>query len=417
MSQDSPQYEARGHRADTPLSISQLNWYIKNVLEEAVPNVWVEGEVSDLSRPSSGHYYFSLKDDRSQVRAVIWRSTAQQLKFQIKDGQSLVCCGPIEVYPPRGSYQLIVNRVQPKGVGALQLAFQQLHEKLNRQGLFDAIHKQSLPRFPKRIGVITSPSGAALHDFLETARQLWSDFRLTIIPARVQGEQAAADIVRGIRHAQAMAPPLDVLVLCRGGGSIEDLWCFNDERVVRAIHQCKIPTISAIGHEVDVTLSDLVADVRCHTPTHAAQMVFPNRTEIRSNLTQLRHRLHSQLVNRIENQRMRLRSFADRSLLGRPHDLHLIRRQTIDELEHRIKTAVDKLLMSKKEKLQGIARATEALSPLNVLSRGYSLTCHSTGQDPVRSVDQLEPGDSIETKVTDGTIHSTVDSIHRNEDR
>jgi exodeoxyribonuclease VII large subunit len=170
--------EPRGHRADAPLSISQLNWYLKQVVEEAVPQVWLEGEISDLSRPSSGHMYFTLKDDSSQIRAVIWRSTAQQLKYPLKDGLSIVCCGAIEVYPPRGSYQVVINRLQPKGVGQLQLAFQELHKKLAKQGLFDPARKKPLPKFPKRIGFVTSPSGAAIHDFLESAESLWSLFQL-----------------------------------------------------------------------------------------------------------------------------------------------------------------------------------------------------------------------------------------------
>ncbi|MCA9131259.1 MAG: exodeoxyribonuclease VII large subunit, partial [Planctomycetales bacterium] len=191
-------FEPRGHEQDSPLSVSQLNWYIKNLLEKSLPSLWAEGEISDLSRPSSGHIYFTLKDDRSQIRAVIWRSTAQQLRFKLQEGLSVVCKGAIEVYPPRGSYQLIINQVQPKGIGPLQLAFQQLHAKLASQGLFAAERKQPLPKYPRRIGFVTSPSGAAIHDFLEAARRRWNDFQLVIIPARVQGDQAKGEIVRGI---------------------------------------------------------------------------------------------------------------------------------------------------------------------------------------------------------------------------
>ena len=403
--------EARGHRQDAPLSISQLNWYIKNVLENAVPKVWVEGEVTDLSQPSSGHIYFSLKDDSSQVRAVVWRSTAARLPFKIKDGQAVVCCGAVEVYPPRGSYQLIVQRMEPQGIGALQLAFQQLHQKLASQGLFQDERKKPLPVFPKRIGFVTSPTGAAIHDFLEASRHRWSNLDLTIIPARVQGEFAANEIVRGIQLAHKLRPRLDLLIVGRGGGSMEDLWCFNEEAVVRAISKCKIPVVSAVGHEIDVTLSDLAADARALTPTHAAQLVLPSTSELKQRLEQIEKQINTLVQSRAKAIRLKLEGLSDRGILTRPHEIHLSRRQRIDELEMRGRQAIWNYLGSKKELLRSAVRAAEALSPLAVLARGYSLTRVANSTQPLQSVADVSVGDTLETTLQHGKISSHVRSI------
>lgn len=412
MSQlEDDQYEARGHREDLPLSISQLNWFIKQTLEHAVPRVWVEGEVTDLTRPSSGHIYFSLKDERSQIRGVIWRSTAQRIPFDLANGQSVICCGGVEVYPPRGSYQLIVNQVLPQGMGSLQLAFQQLHTKLKNEGLFDDRIKKSLPRFPKRIGFITSPSGAALHDFVQAANSLWHDFQLLILPSRVQGETASRDIVAALRQAHRIRPKLDVLVVGRGGGSMEDLWCFNEEQVVRAIHASKIPVVSAIGHEIDVTLSDLVADARALTPTQAASVVLPNRNELSERLSQTEKRLQTLFHSKVRFHKQQLESYAERSILANPHGVHIQRRQAVDEMELRARQAILNQIENGKERVVSLARAVEALSPMQVLTRGYSLTTKLEQSQPLRSANEVSVGDSIRTRLNDGIIVSQVDSI------
>lgn len=399
---------ARGQSAEAPLSVSQLNWIIKQLLEQVIPQVWAEGEISDISRPSSGHIYFTLKDEHSQVRAVIWRTAAQRLPFKLKDGQSIVCQGSIEVYPPRGSYQLIVNRLQPQGMGPLQLAFQQLHQKLAQQGLFAAERKRALPKFPTRIGFVTSPSGAALHDFLEAAKSRWSRFDLVLIPARVQGEGAAREIVRGIELAQRLTPALDVLIVGRGGGSMEDLWSFNDEQVVRALVASTIPTISAVGHEIDVTLSDLAADVRALTPTQAAQLALPSASEMSSKLLQLERRASGAVRSRVANIRQRLENYTNRSVLARPHQIHRLRRQTIDELEIRARTATWNDQHRRRERLASLARAAEALSPLNILARGYSLTHFSGSHQPVTSTKQIAIGDTVTTILADGKLQCEV---------
>ena len=251
------------------LSISQLNELLRETIQAVFPSVWVSGEISDLTRPQSGHVYLTLKDDQSQLRAVIWRGTARSLRFDLQDGMQVVCEGAVDIYPPRGTYQLVIRQLEPRGVGALQLVLTQLRERLTAEGLFDVRHKRPLPRFPRRIAVITSPTGAAIRDFLEVVRQRWHGSHVLLIPTRVQGAEATDEIIQALRLAQRLRPRPDVLVLTRGGGSLEDLWCFNEERLVREIHAAQIPLISAIGHEIDVTLADLVADVRALTPTEA----------------------------------------------------------------------------------------------------------------------------------------------------
>ncbi|MEM7473821.1 MAG: exodeoxyribonuclease VII large subunit [Planctomycetota bacterium] len=408
--------ETLGSRKDKPLTISQLNWLVKNILENSVPRIWIEGEVTDLSRPSSGHMYFGLKDSQSQIRAVIWRSAAQRLQFDLKDGMSIIASGTVEVYPPRGSYQLIVDRVETKGEGPLQVAFRQLHSKLKAQGLFDAERKKPLPKFPKRIGFVTSPSGAAMHDFLEASRQMWNDYSLWIMPARVQGEQAASDIASAIRLAQKIVPELDLLIVGRGGGSMEDLWCFNDEKVVRAISNSRIPTISAVGHEIDVTLSDLTADARALTPTHAAQIALPNRLDLGTKIDSMASRVANLLETRVGQLRQRLKGLADRGILARPHELHKTRTQRIDELEAAGRKAIWRLLQSKQEALAILARATEALSPLNVLSRGYSLTQEAESGKTLYGTDDLEVGQALKTMLANGSFESIVKTVYSEDD-
>ncbi len=399
-----------GQSQEVPLSITQLNWVVKNLVE-TLPRVWVEGEVSGLSRPSSGHLYFTLKDGNSQIRTVIWRSTAERMRFQLKDGMSVVCSGIVEVYAPRGSYQLIVERLEPKGEGPLQVAFRQLHQKLQSEGLFDDERKKTLPRFPRRIGFVTSPSGAAIHDFLEASRSQWTDYSLLLIPARVQGEHAASEIARGIRLAHQIKPELDLIIVGRGGGSMEDLWCFNEEKVVRTISKSRIPIISAVGHEIDVTLSDLVADSRALTPTHAAALALPNRQDLQTKLEQLEKRVRHIVGARIKHMREQLNGWTQRGILARPHEIHKARSQKVDELENACHNAIWRLIESKKETMSAKARAVEALSPLNVLGRGYSLTQQPGSHRPISDAKELQPGQQVKTTLDSGTFLSTVGEI------
>lgn len=409
-SEDDPT-DALGLDETHPLSVSQLTMCIKQLVEGSLPQIWLEAEICDLSRPSSGHCYMTLKDKNCQIRGVMWRSAAQRLPFQLEDGQAIICCGGVEVYPPRGTYQIVINRVQPKGVGSLQLAFQQLHKRLAAEGLFDPERKRTLPRFPRRVGFVTSPSGAAIHDFIEATRQRWPGIDLLVIPAKVQGTGAAEDIVRGIEMAAQVRPALDLLVVGRGGGSLEDLWCFNDERVVRALVASPIPTISAVGHEVDVTLSDLAADARALTPTNAAEIGFPNAREIVNQLVQTRSRLTSTLQTRVRHARERLGHISRARTLVNPHELIGMRRQMVDEWEVRAQAAVRQSLRGQQERLQGFARAAHALSPLQVLGRGYSLTSKIADGHLIRAASQIVIGEQVTTVLEQGSFVSQVTSV------
>ncbi|MDA7874486.1 exodeoxyribonuclease VII large subunit [Rhodopirellula sp.] len=398
-----------------PVSVSELTGHVKAILEGTFPSICVEGEISDLTKPRSGHLYFTLKDEHSQIRGVIWRSTAARMTTQLKEGQSVLCFGDVEVYGARGTYSLVVRKVQTQGLGPLQQAFLELKQKLNAEGLFAAERKRQLPRFPKRLGVVTSPSGAAIRDFLKAAAQRWPGVEILIIPTLVQGQGASESIARAINDAQKFTPSLDTLVVTRGGGSLEDLWCFNEEQVVRAIAQCKIPTISAVGHEVDVTLCDLAADVRALTPTDGATCALPDRDLVVRSLGDLRSRLHRVARNGIATRRNRLDSLQTRSILKRPHELVQRRFRQLDDLDARGRKAMFTRMQLNKAKLAKAAATLSALSPLNVLSRGYSVTLDSD-DNTIQNPTQVQPGDIIRSRVEYGDIESVVKSINSYDD-
>ena len=397
------------------MSVSELTGHVKAILEGTFPSICVEGEISDLTRPRSGHIYFTLKDEHSQIRGVIWRSTAARMTTQLKEGQSVLCFGDVEVYAARGTYSLVVRKVQTQGLGPLQQAFLELKQKLNAEGLFAAERKRPLPRFPKRLGVVTSPSGAAIRDFLKAAAQRWPGVEILIIPTLVQGQGASESIAKAIRTAQSISPSLDTLVVTRGGGSLEDLWCFNEEPVVRAIAQCNIPTISAVGHEVDVTLCDLAADVRALTPTDGATCALPDRDLVVRSLTDMRARLDRTARNVINTRQNRLDALQTRSILKRPHELVQRRFRQLDELDARGRKAMFTRMQLNKAKLGKAAATLSALSPLNVLARGYSVTLDSD-DNTIQNPSQLKPGDVIRSRVEHGDIESVVKTINAYDD-
>ncbi len=402
-----------GQDRQNPLSITQVNTVVKGVVDDLLPQVWVGGEISDLSRPQSGHIYFSLKDDHSTVRAVMWRTAAMRLKFQLKDGQQVVGLGKVDVYVPRGSYQIVFQSLQPEGEGALQVALRQLHEKLQREGLFDEDRKKPLPRFPHRIGFVTSPSGAAIRDFLEAMRTRWPMADILVIPSSVQGDGASREIIAGIRAAQRLQPHLDLLIVGRGGGSMEDLWSFNDESLVREIAKCKIPTISAVGHEIDVTLCDLAADVRALTPTDAANKAVPSLVDVLESLRTAQIRSQQAMSQLTNNLQQRLAAIQERSVLARPEEIFIRKQQQVDEQSLRLQRAIEQILKSKSQQLATLAAATDALSPLSVLARGYSLTRRSDNARVLRSIDDVVAGQQIESILTDGTIISEVRTVEK----
>ena len=391
------------------LSVSDLNTAAKELLGEVFSDVWVAGEVSDLSRPSSGHLYFSLKDEQAAIKAVVWRSTAARMPFQIEDGQQLLCRGKIDLYVLRGSYQLVITRAEPHGVGELQLAFEQLKNRLSAEGLFDAEHKQLTPWLPRKIAFVTSPSGAAIRDFLEVIRRRWSNVHVVVIPTRVQGPEAAAEIATGIRIANALIDPPDLLVVGRGGGSMEDLWCFNEEAVVRAIFASDIPVISAVGHEIDVTLSDLVADRRALTPSEAAELAVPSEADVRASLAGAQQRLTSTLQNRVVQARQQLKTLSSRPVLQRPEEFVEQRARLVDDWEQRLLRSIGEHVGRGREKVALASAGLNALSPLGVLERGYSVTQDTSGK-VIQSISALSEGMTIVTRLNDGRVYSTVES-------
>ena len=393
------------------LSVSQLTALLKGVVENRFASVWVAGEISNFSRPQSGHCYFTLKDDAAQLRAVLWRNTAARLKFDVHDGLEVVCRGRLDVYPPRGSYQLVVEQLQPLGVGALELALRKLRDKLGQEGLFDAARKRSLPAFPQRIGIVTSPTGAAIRDFLEVLRRRWQGVEVFLFPVRVQGDGAAREIAEGIRLANKLSPPLDVLVVGRGGGSLEDLWAFNEEEVVRAIAASRLPTVSAVGHEIDVTLADLAADLRALTPSEAAERVVPSAQDVAEMMRNLRTRIQNALAGQAAALRNRLDAVASRPVFARPLDsMHNLGRQ-VDDLAGRLHGAVRVRLVDQQSRIAAVGGKLDTLSPLAVLGRGYSLTHDSKSGRLITAAKELRQGQQIITRFAHGSAVSTVDGV------
>lgn len=407
---------SNGH-AHPVLSVSELTAILKETLETAFPAVWISGEITNLSSPRSGHIYFTLRDESAQIRAVIWRSTASRLKFELTDGMEVVCGGGLDLYPPRGSYQLVVRNVEPRGLGAQQLALRRLQERLAAEGLFDRERKRTLPKFPRRVGFVTSPTGAAIRDFCEVANRRWRGTEICVIPTRVQGEGAGAEIASAIEQANRLQPPLDVLVVGRGGGSAEDLWCFNDEAVVRAIFASRIPVVSAVGHEIDVTLSDLVADLRALTPTEAAELVLPSREDLAGWLKQQQQRLTSSLRSRAAAARSQLESVAGRRVFRRPLDGVRDLERRLDELDARLARGVQIQHRELRRGLTSVAERLETLSPLAVLGRGYGVTELETSGEVVTSVEQLAEDQRIVTRLADGRVVSRVEGIQLDEVR
>lgn len=392
-------------------SVSRLTQLIQGTLQSTFSSIWVSGEISEVSRPHSGHIYFTLKDETSQIRGVIWRSAASRLRFQLEDGQQVVCLGDIDVYPPRGTYQLMVRQVEPQGLGALQLAFKQLQKRLEGEGLFDPRHKRPLPTFPRRVGFVTSPSGAAIRDFLQVAARRFSGVHFFVIPARVQGEGAAQEIARGIELANRMDPPLDVLVVGRGGGSLEDLWSFNEEVVVRAIFASQVPIVSAVGHEIDVTLADLVADVRALTPSEAAERIIPSADELTSRLAALQRRMAALLRARLSTARNHVEQLARRRILRDPRSLVYDLSRRLDDLDQQATRAIRRRFDRSRDNVASLAARLDSLSPLAVLARGYSMTMRFESGEVIRNAADVAVGDLVSTRLLSGEVTSRVERV------
>ena len=397
-----------GTSSDAPLSVAQLNAWIKNAIEQTVPTFWLEGEIGNLNQSASGHVYLTIKDATSQVSAVLWRSAYERIGMDLREGMAVLVQGRIEVYGPRGTYQVIIARMEQKGLGALQAAFRRLHAKLEKEGLFASERKKPLPAFPSRIGFVTSPSGAAIHDFTQVLKRRWPGASVLIIPSRVQGDGAALEIAEGIRVASLLKPALDVLVVGRGGGSLEDLWCFNEEVVVRAIAACPLPTVSAVGHEIDVTLSDLAADVRALTPSEAAERIVPSRDDVFETLTEVQRRLDTLLLHRLSQAEMRLQSISSRPALQSPERLLETPMQLLDDMHESLDNRIDVLIQTRTEQLERVSQVLDAISPLKTLARGYSVTLDADSDKVIMSIEHVKPEQLIRTKLSDGEFVSKI---------
>lgn len=397
------------------LTVSALTYALKDVVESRFSHVWVSGEISNLVKAGSGHIYFTLKDDIAQLKAVMWRSAAQRIRFDPHDGMDVVAAGPIQLYEARGQHQLIVEQLQPKGIGPLELAFRQLQQKLAAEGLFAAERKRPLPRFPKRIALITSPAGAAVRDMIQVMTRRWPRANIIVVPVAVQGDQAAGQIAAALRRVHTI-PGVDVVICGRGGGSMEDLWSFNEETVARAIHACKVPVVSAVGHEVDVTIADLVADRRALTPSEAAELVVPLEADVKVELDLIRKRLVTSLTQRTQRARLRLDSLAARRCLARPADRIHELSSRLDDLEARLKRGIRQAVDSSRHQLHSLSSSLNALSPLAVLDRGYSLTKRIVDDQLIRDVKSVAVGDLLSTLLANGSIVSEVRSIETDED-
>ncbi|GAB4153697.1 MAG: exodeoxyribonuclease VII large subunit [Planctomycetaceae bacterium] len=392
---------------EAPLTISELTAGIKATVEDQFPNVWVVGEVSNCTRASSGHIYLTLKDDQAQIRAVMWRSRASRLKFEIHDGLEIVVSGPVEVYAARGSYQLIIEQAQPRGIGALELAFQQLQKKLAAEGLFNPERKRPLPTFPERIVLITSPTGAAVRDFLQVITRRWRAVDVVLLPVAVQGDGAAGEIAQALATVPRI-PNVDVVVMGRGGGSLEDLWAFNEEIVARAIAACPVPVVSAVGHEIDVSISDLVADRRALTPSEAGELVVPDQRDIIRLLNDAYNRIRSALRQAADQARNRLNAIASRRPFTHPLQMIHDRTALLDDFAERMQRGITQLVNHGRQQLEKNAAKLEALNPLRVLARGYSLTRDEASGKILHSAAGLKPGMRVQTILSSGRMTSEI---------
>jgi exodeoxyribonuclease VII large subunit len=395
-------------------SVSRLTRDIKILLETHYPLVWVEGEVSNFRVSPTGHAYFTLKDEFCQIAAVIFRSQLSRLHLTLKDGMKVVVSGNITVYEKRGDYQIIVSKVEEKGIGALQIAFEKLKQRLFEEGLFRPEHKKALPLLPQRIGVVTSPTGAAIRDILNVLERRFSNLHVILYPVRVQGEDAAGEIASAVAGFNRLRN-VDVILVGRGGGSLEDLWAFNQEIVARAIYDSEIPVVSAVGHEIDWTISDLVADVRAPTPSAAAELVIGRKTEMAEQINGLRDRLCSYASVFLSEYRRRVDLARQSYVFREPASLVRQYRQQVDELLGRLILISRHHLQMACQRVQGLRDCLESLNPKKVLARGYSITLDAAEGFVISRVGQSKTGKEVRTLLRDGSFMSRVTEVERSD--
>ena len=419
---------------DKYISVTQLTRYIKYKIDNDtnLNRVYLRGEISNFKAHTRGHLYFTIKDEGSRINAVMFASSASKINFPIEDGMKVLVTGRISVYEATGGYQIYVDDLLIDGVGNLFLEYEKLKKKLAGEGLFDPSKKKEIPKFPERIGIITAPTGAAIRDILSTIKRRWPIVETILLPSLVQGKEAAPDIVKQIKNAENY--DLDVLIVGRGGGSIEDMWCFNEEIVARALYECPIPIISAVGHEVDFTIADFVADRRAPTPTGAAEMAVPNKDDFYKYLNQVNLRLNNSIYKIVSDRRKKLNNLRDSYILKNPISIYQIKEQKFDNLFEklnlvmtrrlkdsrvelnndidRITVLIDKLYEKKKNLYINNLNKLEILNPLLTIKRGYSIT--RINDKVINSVSKVKKNDKVAITLSDGIINGTIDNIVKN---
>ena len=408
MTNSTPLFDLTEKKPFVPLSVTDLTFQVQSLIEAAFEFVWVVGQVSNLTYHRSGHVYFTLKDEGAQLPAVIWKTSVSKIKFTLKEGMEIVCRGRLTVFPPQGKYQIVVSEVQPKGIGSLELAFQQLRDKLTAEGLFDPARKKPLPDLIRRVAVITSPTGAAVRDFLQILSRRTKLIDVLIVPAKVQGDGAAEEIAEALGRLNQWGEIdciVDCIVVTRGGGSIEDLWAFNEEVLVRAVAASTIPVVSGVGHEIDITLCDFAADIRAATPSEAAERISQEDSQRHRELQQINRRLNDLVERRLQIASEKLKSVAQHPAVRRPEQIIESRRFHLDVCEERLDRAMNRQIQTATERLSKSSASLEALSPLSILSRGYTLTETAAGR-LIHGVHEIKNGDILRTRFADGIVES-----------
>lgn len=396
-----------------PKTVSQVNEYVKCLIEEEMllQDIYVCGEISNFKKHSTGHFYFTLKDNSSEIRAVMFRSYAQRVKFNIENGLKVIVRARVGVFESAGIYQLYVNNIQPEGMGALHLAFEQLKSKLLKEGLFDESHKKQIPKFPQRIGIITSPTGAAVRDIINIATRRYNLASLILFPSLVQGDEAAGQLISGIDYFN-ITNSVDVIIIGRGGGSIEDLWAFNDEYLARAIYNSKIPVISAVGHEIDFTICDFVADLRAPTPSAAAELATPNLTEVIAKIDSFKSRSILAISSLIEEYKTRLDHISSLKVFSSPVSMLEIPKLKLKSVKKELISTFTKKIMTKRNDFSQKVAKLNALNPLSILSRGFATITSEQGIT-VKSINDIENNSKINIRFSDGRAYATIESKER----
>ncbi|MBN1621328.1 MAG: exodeoxyribonuclease VII large subunit [Endomicrobiales bacterium] len=392
-------------------TITELNREIKIILEDAYPSIWVEGEISNLKSYSSGHMYLSLKDSESQISAVIFKNVNKFFKFKLEDGLKVIVKCRVSTYPKRGGYQIVITHVEPAGKGELQLAFEQLKEKLEKEGLFDPKKKKRIPLLPQKIGVVTSSSGAAIRDIISVIDRRFANVEILLYPVRVQGDEAKHEIVAALDYLNKYHDTLDVILLGRGGGSYEDLWAFNEEIVAREIHKSKIPIISCVGHEIDFTIADFVADLRAPTPSAAAELVVKNKTELVDKLNNLKLHLANRMNFLISHYSEKLKYLKSSRAMTRPQDIFEERLQELDDLYSNLSSNLRQLVENKDMLFSQLGEKLNLLSPLNILSRGYSICWKQPDNEILKDVKDIKTNDKIKIRLHKGELTAKVSEV------